>query len=291
MEAYYSDGRGRYGTGESFDYFCKYEDCDDEPQIFTSSDGLWTYGFAEPNVPSDKIEILRYNGCETNITVPETLDGKSVVALDDTFNSFFELESVVVPEGVTDIVGAFYGCEGLKKVTLPQSLENMEYALNCCFSLEEINIPPKVEDFSHTFSGTGIKTFVFPQGTKTIYSSFFDSEAIQKVVIPGSVLDTTEAFSDCENLSEVTLEDGIEEIGDYTFFHCTSLLELTIPESVKTFGKFSVGYMEIREYTDSRKMAFRIKGKCIVPGFRIKGFQGSAAEQYAKENNIPFIAL
>lgn len=291
MEAYYSDGRGRYGTGESFDWFYKYEDCDGEPQIFTSSDGLWTYGFAEPNVPSDKIEILRYNGCETNITVPEALDGKSVVALGDTFNSFFELESVVVPEGVTDIVGAFHGCEGLKKVTLPQSLENMEYALNCCFSLEEINIPPKVEDFSHTFSGTGIKTFVFPQGTKTIYSSFFDSEAIQKVVIPGSVLDTTEAFSDCENLSEVTLEDGIEEIGDYTFFHCTSLLELEIPKSVKTFGKLSVGYMEIREYMDSRKMAFRIKGKCIVPGFRIKGFRGSAAEQYAKENNIPFIAL
>ena len=196
-----------------------------------------------------------------------------------------------MPEGITDIVGAFYGCEGLKKITLPQSLENMVYALNCCLSLEEIDIPPHVEDFSNAFSGTKIKNFTFPQGTKNIYSSFAGNEAIQKVVIPGSVEDTTEAFSDCENLSEVILEDGIEELGDYTFFHCTSLLELTIPESVKTFGKFSVGYMEVREYTDSRKLAYRMKGKRIVPGFRIKGVKGSAAEKYAKENNIPFFSL
>lgn len=26
MKAYYSDGRGRYGTDESYDYFYKYDD-------------------------------------------------------------------------------------------------------------------------------------------------------------------------------------------------------------------------------------------------------------------------
>ena len=34
MEAYYSDGRGRYGTGESYDWFYKYEDYDDEPKTY-----------------------------------------------------------------------------------------------------------------------------------------------------------------------------------------------------------------------------------------------------------------
>ena len=291
MEAYYSDERGRYGTGESFDVFYKYEDEDGEPQIFTSSDGLWTYGYKEPNVPSDEIEILRYNGCETKIEVPAVVDGKKVVALDSTFDNFYELESAVIPEGVTDVVGAFYGCEGLKKVVLPKSLKNMEYALNSCFSLEEVEIPPEVEDFSNALVGTKIKSFAFPKGTKIIYNSFMGSEALQKVVIPGSVTDTTEAFSDCENLADVTIEEGVEELGDYTFFHCTSLLELTIPESVTTFGEYSVGYMEIREYTDERKMAYRMKGNCIVPGFRIKGVKGSAAEEYAKENGILFIAL
>ena len=291
MEAYYSDGRGRYGTGESYDWFYKYGDYDGEPKIYTSSDGLWTYGFAEPNIPSDEIEILRYNGCEININVPSLIDGKKVVSLDSTFDGFYELESAVIPEGVINVIGVFYGCENLKKVTLPQSLKNMEYALNSCFSLKEVNIPPSVEDFSNAFAGTRIESFEFPQGTKVIYNSFAGNESIKKVSIPGSVTDTQEAFSDCENLSEVIIEDGVESIGDYTFYHCISLLELTIPESVREFGEFSVGFMEIREYTSPEKIAYRMKGECIVPGFHIKGVKGSAAEKYAEENDIPFISL
>lgn len=291
MKAYYSDGRGRYGTGESYDWFYKYEDCEGEPKIFTSSDGLWTYGFAEPDKPSDEIEILRYNGCEVNINIPAAIDGKKVVSLDSTFDGFYELESAVIPEGVTNVVGAFYGCEGLKKVTLPQSLKDMEYALNCCFSLEEFIIPPNVEDFSNAFAGVRIESFTFPRGTKIISNSFAGSEYLKQVVIPGTVRYTYEAFSDCEGLSEVTIEEGVEELEDYTFFHCTSLLELSIPESVRTFGRFSVGYMEMREYVDPQKTAYRIKGTCIVPGFRIKGIKGSAAEKYAEDNDIPFIPI
>lgn len=291
MAAYYSDERGRYGTGESYDWFYKYEDCEENPQIFTSSDELWTYGFAVPNTPSDEIEILRYNGCEINLEIPSSIDGKKVVSLDSTFDGFYELESVVVPEGIKDIVGAFYGCENLRNVILPQSVINMEYAFNCCFSLENVVIPSGVQNFSNTFFGTKFECFTFPQGTKSICHSFAGSESIRRVVIPKSVIDMQEAFSDCENLSEVTIEDGVEAINDYAFYHCTSLSELTIPESVRTFGRFSVGYMEIREYVDIEKTAYRTKGNCIVPNFHINGVKGSAAEKYAKENGILFVAL
>ena len=290
INAYYNDGRGRYGTGESYDWFYKYDE-DEEPEIHTSSDGLWTYDFQPPEDCPEGIEVLRYNGCETNIIIPQVIDGNNVVSLDSTFDGFYELESAVVPEGVIYITGAFYGCENLKNITLPQSLKSIEYAFNCCFSLEEINIPAGVENFANAFSGTKLESFTFPQGTKVISNSFAGSEYIKKVVIPGSVGYTDEAFADCENLSEVIIEEGIEIIEDYTFYHCTSLLELAIPESVQTIRKLSVGYMEIREYTDPRKTGFKIKGECIVPGFCIKGVEGSEAEWYAKDNGIPFIAI
>ena len=215
MEAYYNDGRGRYGTGESYDWFYKYDDIE-EHEIHTSSDGLWTYDFQPPEDCPEGIEVLRYNGCQTNITIPQVIDGNNVVSLDSTFDGFYELESVVVPEGVIYITGAFYGCENLKSITLPQSLKSAEYAFNCCFSLEEVNIPPGVENFANAFSGTKIKSFTFPQGTKDISRSFEGSEFIKKVVIPGSVLFTDEAFADCENLSEVIIEEGVETIEDYT---------------------------------------------------------------------------
>lgn len=291
MKAYYSDGRGRYATGEDYEYFYKYDDEDGKPEIHTSSDGLWTYDFNPPGNCPGGIEILRYNGCETNIQIPGIIDGNNVVSLDSTFDGFYELESVIVPEGVTCITGAFYGCENLKKVTLPQSLKSIVYAFNCCFSLGNIDIPPNVTDFSNAFEGTKIQSFAFPQGTDTISNSFSASGYIKKVFIPKSVMYTDEAFCDCENLSEVIIEDGVSNIDDYTFYHCTSLKELYIPESVKTIGRLSVGYMEIREYTDARKTGFRIKGESIVPGFKIKGVKGSGAEWYAKEHKIPFILV
>lgn len=134
-----------------------------------------------------------------------------------------------------------------------------------------------------------LESFVFPQGTNDISSSFTNSMYLKKVVVPGSVEISDEAFADCENLTDVTLEYGITSIDDYAFFHCTSLKGLTIPESVHTFGKLSVGYMEIREYVDSNKTAFKIKGDCIIPGFYIKGIKGSPAEEYARTNGISFI--
>lgn len=285
MSAYYSDGRGRYGTGESYDWFWKYEE-DDTVEITTSSDGLWTYA-AAPN----GIELLRYNGNDTNIAVPSRIDGKNVVALDSTFDGFYELKSAVIPKGVTSIVGAFYGCEGLEQVTLPEGIVDMEYAFNSCYSLKNIDIPSSAKRFSWAFEGTGIESIAFPQGTEDISRAFLGSAFLRTVFIPKSMTDSYEAFSDCEALTEVVIEDGVKKIDQWAFYHCPALLELTIPESVTEFGDKSVGYMEIREYTSPEKTAYRIKGKQIVPGFQIKGISGSAAEQYARENKIPFIAL
>lgn len=284
MRAYYSDGKGRYGTGESYDWFYKYENKDVE--IFTSSDSLWTY------TPIDGgIEILRYNGNNINIVVPDVIDGKNVVSLDSTFDGFYELKRVVIPEGVMSVVGAFHGCERLEDVTLPKSLVDMSYTFNCCYSLESVDIPPRVRNFSWAFEGTKLESSNFPQGTEDISHVFCGSEYIKYAFIPNSVTNSYEAFADCEVLTEVVIEDGVTNIDDWAFFHCPSLLELTIPASVTEFGKESVGFMEMREYTSHEKIAFKIKGQQIVPGFKIKGTPGSVAEKYAKENGIEFVSL
>jgi len=177
MRAYYSDGRGRYGTGESYDWFYKYENKDVE--IFTSSDSLWTY------TPIDGgIEILRYNGNNINIVVPDVIDGKNVVSLDSTFDGFYELKRVVIPEGVMSVVGAFHGCERLEDVTLPKSLVDMSYTFNCCYSLESVDIPPRVRNFSWAFEGTKLESSNFPQGTEDISHVFCGSETLNMLLFP-----------------------------------------------------------------------------------------------------------
>lgn len=282
MKAYWSDGRGRYATGESYEYFYMEEYEEAYKTLFTSSDGLWTYVEGE-----DGIELARYNGNELHVMVPSVIEGKKVTSLNSTFDGFYELKSAEIPDGVTSIEGAFYGCESLETVKLPEGLQDMTYALNCCFSLKIIKVPESVKDFSHAFEGTAIESFTFPQGTQIISNAFSGCEHLKSVTIPKSVTMSDEAFSDCEALKHVELEKGIQKLDEYAFFHCTALKELKIPESVMEFGEKSVGIMETREYVS--KGAYRIKGYQTVPSFQIRGIPGSAAEQYANEHKISFI--
>ena len=285
---YWNNECGRYGTGESYDYFPTY---DDEVETFDSEDGLWTCTDLD-----EGIEILRYNGNEVNIVVPAEIMGKNVISLASTFDGFIALKSVVVPENVTSIDGAFYGCESMEQVSLPQNIVSLCYAFNCCFTLEHIDLPPALKDASWAFECTRIKNIELPNSIENISRAFMSCEHLECVHIPATVIDLTEAFSDCENLTEVVLEDGITSIGDYAFFNCTSLKELTIPESVTDFGDKSVGMMEIREYVSPDESGYQIKGYQIkgyqkIPSFIIKGKAGSEAERYAKKHRIDFVKI
>lgn len=280
LTPYYNKDGGRYGTGESYDVFYGYED---NSQIHTSSDELWTYAFVEGGV-----ELLRYNSNEIDIVVPALVDGHRVVSLDSTFDGFRELKRVAIPRGVTSIEGAFYGCEGLEEVSLPDGLVNITYGFHCCYALKALTVPQSVTNFSSAFGGTQLTSFIFPPGAEQISHAFFNSEQLRSVYIPKSVTASSEAFCDCELLTEVTLENGLTSLDDWALFHCLSLKELTIPPSVTKFGKMAVGFMENREYTSPRKTAFQIKGHQIVPGFIIKGAAGSAAQAYANQHKIPF---
>lgn len=283
MIAYWNNECGRYGTGESYEYFYKYEN---GVETFESEDGLWTCTNLE-----EGIEILRYNGNEVNLIIPSEIMGKKVVSLDSTFDGFIKLKSIVIPESVTFIEGAFWGCESLERVSLPENIVSLCHAFDCCFELKYIDLPSALKKASYAFESTGIKNIKLPCGIEDISHAFADCEYLECAYIPGTVKDLTEAFADCENLREVIIENGVTSIGDYAFFNCTSLNELIIPESVTEFGEKSVGIMEIREYTSPNKSGFRIKGYQIIPGFIIKGKAGSKAEEYAKKNGINFMRI
>jgi hypothetical protein len=44
-------------------------------------------------------------------------------------------------------------------------------------------------------------------------------------------------FEDCTSIKEITIPESVTEIGDYAFEKCTSLEEITIHEGVTKIGK------------------------------------------------------
>ena len=47
-----------------------------------------------------------------------------------------------------------------------------------------------------------------------------------------------EAFRGCNNLSSITLGEGIKSIGDYAFYGCSKLTEVTIPNKTTSLGEY-----------------------------------------------------
>ena len=120
------------------------------------------------------------------------------------------------------------------------------------------------------YSGPG-GDVVIPAGVTEIGGGAFSGCVnLTSITIPGSVTKIgLAAFSGCTRLTSVTIPTGVTEIGESAFRSCTDLTSVTIPEGVTEIG--GAAFEKCKKLT-------------------IHAPAGSYAEEYAKKNNIRFIA-
>lgn len=120
-----------------------------------------------------------------------------------------------------DLIGVFappadnIECNGtITKDGISFDIENIaQYAFYGCTNIAEVSISniDNIGDF--TFYGCTKLSNVSLDNIKTIGNSCFNKCAFNKISIPGTVSTIgTAAFKDCENLVEVTLQDGVGEL-------------------------------------------------------------------------------
>ena len=95
------------------------------------------YGISKINNDTYAV-ITGYKGSDTDIRIPETINGVKVAAIGNSaFSGCESLTSVVIPEGVTSIGdNAFSGCKSLANIVIPEGVTSIGYAAFCeCSSL------------------------------------------------------------------------------------------------------------------------------------------------------------
>lgn len=112
-----------------------------------------------------------------------------------------------------------------------------------------------------------------------VYNYSGNDDMYIKVIIPGSVrvIDAF-AFAHNDDINEVVIEDGVESIESSAFYNCEDLKSVTVPKSVTTMRDCGLGL----EYEDDDNQ------DAAIDGFVLYGVKGSAAESYAKDNNLKF---
>lgn len=88
------------------------------------------------------------------------------------------------------------------------------------------------------------------------------------------------AFYNCDSITSVKVPTGVKSIMDWCFFDCNNLKSITIPGSVKYIYDQSVGYAYDEDYNTVKSSDLKIY--C---------YEGTAAEQYAKDNGFAYELL
>ncbi len=163
--------------------------------------------------------ITKYSGNDSTLRIPDTLDGYQVVGIGNSvFQENTSLRMVVIPDSVTEIGElAFCKCSNLSEVILSKSLVSMNSgAFMDCISLTAIEIP---KSLNKTFSTNG---GVF-QGCDNLKNVTFEE---------GTTQIADDLFYNCGGIEKIEIPDTVSVIESSAFESCANLKELTIPASV-----------------------------------------------------------
>ncbi len=212
-----------------------------------------TYGDFEYTLEDDyTCTITKYNGSAANVTIPSTIHDYKVCKIG---------------------AGAFYDCSSLEKIVIPDSVKEICWSpmYGCfqkCNNLKEIYIGSGFEKSlfdMYTLSGcNSLEKIVFSEDN--YYCSIdgvpFDKSKTSICRYPAGKKDKEYTIPD--TVSELSMADE--------FFYNENLKTIVIPKSVKSIGEYTFGTVDSFPIT-------------------IKGYKGTAAEEYAKENGFKFIEI
>lgn len=169
------------------------------------------------------------------------------------FNSCYSLEMITIPEKI-DVLNedTFQNCKVLREVIF-QGDKVRAISDGCfknCSSLAIIKPPDFLSTIGYeTFFGCGsLVSFDFPKSLGVIESYAFCGTGIKSIYINNIIRIGEEIFSNCPELSDVFLEEGIKIIPNGIFSGCHSLKSITLPSTTEIIERKAFsnsGLMEI----------------------------------------------
>jgi uncharacterized repeat protein (TIGR02543 family) len=234
--------------------------------VFASTTGTDTNGFTWQSDDGVTYSITGYNGSDTNITIPSSIDGHTVTSIGNNAFKDKSLTSVTIPDTVTSIGSfAFYNCLSLVNISIPDSVTSIgDSAFAYCTSLPNITLPPNLSSIGNsTFQYCQALTAItIPSSVTSIGSfAFYYCSSLVSISIPDSVTNIGDSafaycislpnitlpanlnsignstFQDCKAFTEITIPNSVTRIGDHAFFECEKLTNITIPNSVTSIGE------------------------------------------------------
>ena len=232
-----------------------------KPDSFTFLENTYENGKGRILIPKEytSIDERTFHKCKnlTSITIPEGINSIK----DNAFKECVNLETINLPESLTSIGSwAFAKCTNLTSITIPEGVPSIgEYAFDGCTKLDLSNLDHLMMQITYTTNNNnGIRVssidnfnllaYNFENGIGQIIISkdctyikedaFMATQNLTSITIPEGINSIeNSAFINCPNLESINLPESLTNIGRSAFFSCTNLASITIPEGVSSIGQ------------------------------------------------------
>lgn len=229
----------------------------------------------------DNITVIRrrnFDGCSSLKTVNLSPASKLKTIEYEAFAGT-PITEIHLPESVTEIgERAFSDCSQLVRVTLPKNNSAFHLSgsgpFNRCSALKEINLPASLTSIpEYAFKECiSLKEIILPGALASLrHQAFAGCTQLTKIIIPGTITSfESETFAN-SGLKEVTLKNGIREIGEGAFGN-TPLTSITFPKTITRISGLgnsnitTILFAEGAEPTEIARYAFQ---GCKITTFNI----------------------
>ncbi len=190
----------------------------------------------------EKVETIESSAFSYCKSLKEVVINQGVNCIGSgAFKGCSALEHIDIPESVDSIADdTYYGCSALTSVVIPDNVEVIDdYAFKDCKQLVSLSMGKNVRKIGNKpFDGCTALDSVYWNAKKILEGKYnVLSQTFRKIVFGENVRYVPDRL--CENnanLAMVKMGNHILEIGERSFYGCTSLEEVDFPVSLEYIG-------------------------------------------------------
>ncbi len=161
------------------------------------------------------------------------------------------ITEVIIPEGVTKINSQAFGYSAVSKINIPTSVTEIGNSLfdQTTTQAQEVYYKGTLDEWAGINFSHGGSTGDAPlENTSTLY---VNGQAVEgNITISSNISDS--AFANLDQITGVTITEGVTSIGRYAFENCSNITQLSIPNSIEYIGDNAFrSISSLNSYTDS----------------------------------------